>query len=215
MLYLRRAICCAKSRGQFPLTLQVFPTAEVANFCSPGCAAQLIWRTGVILPLWLSCGFSVPGVRVCFSPLCRPEASLPPAESPESLSGSWPCLHPYYLLQCDLFSVFCCGQSVLPVFGSLSGLFTPTWMLSRCILGWSELRILLPTFSWKSAVFFFYKFPAFCQNSQSCVPLNMASVVILKVYIWEFQYMEAQFLSPFVSLSSSGLCLCISDCFWL
>lgn len=170
MLYLRRAICCAKSRGQFPLTLQVFPTAEVANFCSPGCAAQLIWRTGVILPLWLSCGFSVPGVRVCFSPLCRPEASLPPAESPESLSGSWPCLHPYYLLQCDLFSVFCCGQSVLPVFGSLSGLFTPTWMLSRCILGWSELRILLlPTFSWKSAVFFFYKFPAFCQNSQSCL----------------------------------------------
>lgn len=74
------------------------------------------------------------GVRVCSS---KPEASLPPMDSPVSLFDS-PLSSALPVLFTVVSSLQNCGESVLPIVGSFAELFTLIilrWVLSCYICG--------------------------------------------------------------------------------
>lgn len=128
---------------QFPFPL---PEPSQPIFKVPGVKPLLIVRTHEIRPLWFSkpnvMRIPLPCVRVFLSLLCT--HTIPPScgRSCGSLSSQLRlCLS--YPLCGDLFYTFSCGALVLPVRRAFSGLCTWMRVLSGCIHGTSELRVLL------------------------------------------------------------------------
>ena len=88
----------------------------------------------------------VPGVRVCFSPLSTPAASLPPVGTPKGPFGSQH-ISALPILFDAASSLHLAVESVLPVFGSLSNLFTLMRVSSSYIHGmrWAQAPPVLPS----------------------------------------------------------------------
>ena len=131
----------------------------------------------------------------CSSPLSLPMASFPSVDSLVGPFSSWLHPFPFYPLWCDLFSTFCCGEFVLPVFGLLSRLLY-CGCYAGVSMGWSEPKtLLLHHLPWKSYylsifksfVYLFLTCPGLIFPPFYLEALNL--IYFLKVYLsWKREY---------------------------